>query len=304
MKLIFAGTPQNAALALEKLSKNHEIALVITREDAAVGRSRNFAPSAVAKMAAELGLEVHKTNRFGEKTIQVIAEAKAELAIVVAFGAMIPEQAMAIIPWWNIHFSLLPMWRGASPLQQSMIHDKGIGITIFKIEAGLDTGPVISKRVMSFEPTENAGSALERFTIESIELLKDALIQNPQPISQTGEASSAPKITRADARLNFNQTSLEIDRRVRAFNPEPIAWTEQSGNQIRIHKGATIGNVDWSSLDGAQQKCGDVVQINGRVIVCCGNGTRYELHEVQPAGKKVMKAGDWFRGIRGEVHFD
>lgn len=302
-KLIFAGTPQNAADALSILAAKHEIVLVITREDAIVGRSKELQQSAVAKTASHLGIPIHKTNRFDSQTLRRVAEAEAEIAVVIAFGAMIPEAARSKLPWWNIHFSLLPKWRGASPLQQSMIHDDGVGVSVFEIDRGLDTGPIIGQRALVIEPRETYGQALNRFTIEGMNLLLKCLEDLPEPRVQQGEVSVAPKISRADAKLDFSLNATTVERIVRAFNPEPVAWAEYGDLQLRILSGLSIGNIDWSSLDGSDFAPGLVLVEADRVLVCCGEGTRYELLEVQPSGKKIMKAIDWARGLRTEVRF-
>lgn len=302
-KLIFAGTPQNAADALSILAAKHEIVLVITREDAIVGRSKELQQSAVAKTASHLGIPIHKTNRFDSQTLQRVAEAEAELAVVIAFGAMIPEAARSKLPWWNVHFSLLPKWRGASPLQQSMIHDDGVGVSVFEIDRGLDTGPIIGQRALVIEPRETYGQALNRFTIEGMNLLLKCLEDLSEPRAQQGEVSFAPKISRADAKLDFSLNAVDVERIVRAFNPEPVAWAEYGDLQLRILSGLSIGNIDWSSLDGSDFTPGLVLVEADRVLVCCGEGTRYELLEVQPSGKRIMKAIDWARGLRTEVRF-
>ncbi|MFM1779439.1 MAG: hypothetical protein RIS51_584 [Actinomycetota bacterium] len=303
MKLIFAGTPANAALALKLLSREHEIVLVITREDAVVGRRRELQPSEVAQEAARLDLKVLKVNKFDEAVLKEIRAAQADRAIVIAYGALIPSAALELVSWWNIHFSLLPKWRGASPLQQSMIHNDGIGVTLFEIDAGLDTGPILAQKELKIPDDESYTSALERFTIEGVELAKQALKNSPTPSSQTGDATYAPKISRMDARLKFQDTADVIARKVRAMNPEPIAWTEYQGIQLRIISGRAIGSVDWSQIDGDNLDIGQVVVSNQRVLVSCGQGTRFELLQVQPAGKKPMSSLDWARGLREEVRF-
>jgi len=141
MKIVFAGTPENAALALELVSKTHEVVLVITRPDAEVGRKRILTPSPVATKAMELGLPVLKANRVNEEELARIKDAKAKLALVVAFGSLIPQSALNALPWWNIHFSLLPKWRGASPLQQS-IRSGGVGAGVTLFERRLFLQPV------------------------------------------------------------------------------------------------------------------------------------------------------------------
>jgi methionyl-tRNA formyltransferase len=302
MRLIFAGTPAIAAQALEHLSRFHEVALVITREDAPVGRKKVMTPSPVAQTATELKIPVVKTSKVAEVLDQVVA-AHAELAIVVAFGALIPKAALSALPWWNIHYSLLPSWRGATPLQHSMIFNEGIGISIFELEQGLDTGPILAAKPMEFLPQETSAEALVRFTSEASELLLQTLSERPSAIRQTGKVSLAPKITRAEARVDFALTADEIASRINALNPEPAAWAELEGNPVRLLRAKSLGGVDWRSLDSRGEP-GLLWLEEGRVLLGCGKGTRLELIEIQPAGKTTMAAIDFMRGQAGSVKLD
>ena len=155
MKLIFAGTPDNAALGLELISASHEVVLVITREDAEVGRKRILTPSPVAAKAAELGLPIHKSNRIREQDIAAIKASGADLALVIAYGSLIPEEGLKVLPWWNIHFSLLPLWRGASPLQQSILSG-GTGAGVGSDRA-VAAGSNIEPRISSYCPCIRSG---------------------------------------------------------------------------------------------------------------------------------------------------
>lgn len=302
MRLIFAGTPTIAAQALRQLSQRHEISLVITREDAPVGRKRVVTPSAVALAAAELGLETLKTSRIGD-ALEKINSVDADLAIVVAYGALIPKPALDLLPWWNLHFSLLPAWRGATPLQHSMIHDQGAGITIFKLEEGLDTGPVISARAMEFLPQETAGEALIRFTAVGSRLLLEAIESQPEPKQQTGEVSIAPKIIRAQAKIDFNEPGDDLARKINALNPEPAAWALMNGQPVKLLRAKALGTVDWRAIDN-QGEPGSLWLSENRVLLGCGQGTRLELLEIQPAGKKPMSARDFLRGQTPGVVLD
>ncbi len=305
MKLIFAGTPDIAATAMRELAREHEIVLAITREDAPVGRKRVLTPSPVAMVAAELGIEVLKRNRITESDLTALKQSGAELAIVIAYGALIPKVALDLMPWWNLHFSLLPKWRGAAPLQFSIMNlGDGAGISLFELEEGLDTGPLIASRPMSIDPTKTYGEHLESFTASGINLILDALESKPSPCAQVGEPTLAPKIDRAFAKLDFTKTAQLVSAKVMALNPEPVAFCYLQGEPFRVLRAISLGSTNWAQLDQLTPKPGRVLQNGGRVFAECGDGTRIELIEVQPAGKKAMAAGDWYRGLNKEVVLD
>jgi methionyl-tRNA formyltransferase len=247
MKIIFAGTPENSAVALELVSKSHEVVLVITRPDAEIGRKRILTPSPVATKAMELGLPVLKANRINEEELAKISDAEAELALVVAFGSLIPQAALSALPWWNIHFSVLPKWRGASPLQQSILSGGiGAGVTLFELDAGMDTGPIIAFQEISPGENETTAAALERFTVAGVNLFQQHAGEATVPTAQTGDATFAPKLNRSTARLNLSDNALSIHRAVMAFNPEPMAWCELDGNPIRILETRSLGASNWA----------------------------------------------------------
>jgi len=293
MRLIFAGTPGVAAATLERLAAEHEVALVITRPDASVGRSSALMASPVAQVAQRLGLSVLKTNRLGAHELEAVTAARAELGIVVAFGALIKQPVLGALPWWNLHFSMLPKWRGASPLQHSILAGgEGAGITIFQLDEGLDTGPVISSASMSINDY-SAGEALEIFGVAGQELLLAAISQMPAASEQQGEPSYAPKISRADAKLDFASPAIELQRQVRAYNPEPMAWATHLGQPLRV--------LSASALEEPSPLApGKLGLIDGAVAVGCGDGSALVLETVQPAGKRAMSALDWHRGSRGD----
>ena len=299
MKIIFAGTPENSALALDLVSKTHEVVLVITRPDAEVGRKRILTPSPVARMAKELGLPVMKTNRIREEELAKIKAAGVELALVVAFGSLVPQAALDELPWWNIHFSLLPKWRGASPLQQSILSGGiGAGVTLFELDAGMDTGPIISSQQIPLRENETTAEALERFTIAGVNLFQQQAGKKKVATPQTGEATFAPKLNRTSARLDLSENALSVHRAVMAFNPEPIAWCELDGNPIRILETRSLGSSTWteSPIKGRVSKSSE------KILLECLDGSRLELVTVQPSGKQAMAAADWFRGLSEVVH--
>jgi len=302
MRLIFAGTPEVASRALELIADKHEVTLVLTRPDAPTGRKRITTPSPVASKAEQLGLNVHKTNKIDEEALNAIRQSNADKAVIVAYGAMIPQAALSALPWWNLHFSVLPEWRGATPLQHSMMHDTGIGISVFEIDSGLDTGPLISQLPLSFLENETAGEALIRFTEEGSNLLIRSLEENPQPMIQEGSSSLAPKITRLDAKINFEENAADLIRFIRAANPEPMAWAIQNGEPIRIiFASATTSSLDSGKLRGV----GEIYKSDdNEIVVQCGDKSSLRLELVQPAGKRETVATDWWNGLKGTAKFD
>ena len=302
MRLIFAGTPEVASRALELIADKHEVTLVLTRPDAPIGRKRITTPSPVASKAEQLGLNVHKTNKIDEEALNAIRQSNADKAVIVAYGAMIPQAALSALPWWNLHFSVLPEWRGATPLQHSMMHDTGIGISVFEIDSGLDTGPLISQLPLSFLENETAGEALIRFTEEGSNLLIRSLEENHQPMIQEGSSSLAPKITRLDAKINFEENAADLIRFIRAANPEPMAWAIQNGEPIRIiFASATTSSLDSGKLCGV----GEIYKSDdNEIMVQCGDKSSLRLELVQPAGKRETVATDWWNGLKGTAKFD
>ncbi len=302
MKLIFAGTPDIAADALRELALQHEVVLAITREDAPVGRKRVVTPSPVAVVAQQQGIKVLKRNRLTEEDLPAIRNSGAELAIVIAYGALIPGPALDLVPWWNLHFSLLPKWRGAAPLQYSIMHlGEGAGITLFELEAGLDTGPIIASQSMQIDPAKTYGEHLDIFASAGLKLIENSIREMPVARVQSGEPSLAPKLDRVVAKLDFSQPSQLVSAKIMALNPEPVAFGLLDGEPFRILRANSLGSTNWAELDGLTPRPGRVIQSSNRVLVECGGGSRIELQIVQPAGKKAMAAGDWFRGLNKEV---
>jgi methionyl-tRNA formyltransferase len=293
MKIIFAGTPENAALGLELVSVSHEVVLVVTREDAEVGRKRILTPSPVAAKAVELGLPVLKANRIREQELEVIKAAGADLALVIAYGSLIPEAGLEVLSWWNIHFSLLPLWRGASPLQQSILSGGiGAGVTLFELDPGMDTGPIIGQQEIALGESETTGDALPRFTRVGVNMFTQFAGKEATALPQIGQATLAPKITRAMAKLDLNKSAQQIHQAVMAFNPEPMAWCELDGNPIRILETKAVG-----TAVGAVASVGRVAKVGEKVLLECAAGSQLELIKVHPSGKQVMPASDWFRGL-------
>ncbi len=299
MNLIFAGTPAVAARILRELAKEHNVVLTITRPDALVGRRKELAPSEVAIAATELGIPLLKTDRIGPSELQVIKSAQAKVAIVVAFGSLIPTSALKVLPWWNLHFSLLPLWRGASPLQMSLISQTGQGVTLFEIDEGLDTGPILASSAMDLPSDVPAGELFDELADVGINLIQQSLLELPIPKPQHGQSTHAPKLNRSFAKISFSDSASQVQRKVYALNPEPMAWCVTSKGDLRILACKGLGEVDWDSLNAQALPVGQLEVSGNRILVVCGGGSRLELLTVQPAGRKPMSASDWFRGYGG-----
>lgn len=308
MKIIFAGTTSNAAEILAYLFEQgrHEIVAVLSREDAPVGRKQVMTASAVSQFAASKQLPLIKANRIDDAILRRLEAFKADLGFVVAYGALLNQQTLDLPKhgWINIHFSLLPTWRGAAPVQRAlMAGDTETGVTIFQLEIGMDTGPVFSQIATTIEPGENADDLLNRLTKLSITMLDETLAniehQTAKPSAQIGTATIAKKLGRQDAQIDWHKAADSIECLVRGANPEPMAFTTLSGNSFRVISARSHKQLDVMN----ELVVGSVIGFENRVFVKCGTGA-LELIQVQPASKNVMKAADWFRGVSNQVTFE
>jgi methionyl-tRNA formyltransferase len=303
VRLVFAGTPEVALPSLEALaSSSHELVAVVTRPDAPSGRGRSLVASPVRQRAAELGLEVLTPRRPGEPEFQErLRELAPDACPVVAYGGLIPPAALAIPRhgWVNLHFSLLPAWRGAAPVQRAiMAGDEVTGATTFLIEEGLDTGPTYGVMTETIRPTDTAGELLDRLAEAGAGLLLATMdgIENGDleavPQSPDG-VSSAPKISVEDARIRWGTPALAVDRQVRGCTPAPGAWTTFRRERLKVHpvEVATVAPVVAP---------GELVVTKREVLVGTATGP-VRLGTVQPHGKKPMGAADWARGVRIET---
>ncbi|WP_406056543.1 methionyl-tRNA formyltransferase [Streptomyces sp. NBC_01077] len=301
MKLVFAGTPEVAVPALDALlaSGRHEVAAVVTRPDAPAGRGRRLVASPVAQRAEEAGIEVLKPTRpRDEDFLARLREIAPDCCPVVAYGALLPKVALDIPArgWVNLHFSLLPAWRGAAPVQHSlMAGDQVTGASTFLIEEGLDSGPVYGVVTEDIRPTDTSGDLLTRLAFAGAGLLaatmdgiEDGTLKAvPQPIEGL---TLAPKIQVEDAQVDFAAPALRVDRVVRGCTPAPGAWTLFRGERLKLIQVAPLP--DRTDLAPGQLAA-------GKNNVYAGTGSyAVELLWVQPQGKKPMKAADWARGVR------
>jgi methionyl-tRNA formyltransferase len=302
MRLVFAGTPALAAVSLDALlTSRHEVAAVVTRPDAPSGRGRQVAASPVAQRAEAAGLEVLKPAKPRDPDfLDRLRQIAPDCCPVTAYGALIPQRALDIPGqgWVNLHFSLLPAWRGAAPVQHAILHgDDVTGATTFRMVAELDAGPVFGMVTEQIKPSDTAGDLLGRLAASGAELLvatmdgieSGALEAHPQP--QDG-VSLAPKITPEHARVRWSDPALAVSRLVRACTPAPGAWTELNGARIKLWPFAETAD-DEQVTAGP----GELQVLGARVLV--GTGTwPVQLGDVQPDGKRRMPAADWLRGLR------
>lgn len=308
MRIIFAGTPQNAALTLEALvAAGQNIVAVLTREDAPVGRKRVLTASPVASVAQANGLPVIKANRITPEVNDLLSAFDSDLGIAVAYGAIFKSETLELPKqgWLNIHYSLLPAWRGAAPVQHSILSgDSDTGVSIFKLDEGMDTGPLLSVIPTQIEPGENAGELLGRLThigisgiLEILPAVEAGIAK--QTVQSRDGISIATKLTRSDAQINWQNKARAIELQVRAMNPEPMAWAQHDDTAIRIVEASAIGAIQPAAIEFESTAQVGQVQIEGdRVFVLCGEQTALELKIVQPAGKNQMDASAWARGLK------
>lgn len=301
MRLLFAGTPAVALPALDALlASRHEVVAVLTRPDARAGRGRTLTPSPVKERALEAGLEVLTPATLRDPEVQArIAALDVDAAPVVAYGNLVPP-AVLDVPrhgWVNLHFSLLPAWRGAAPVQHAIIAgDEVTGATTFRLEAGLDTGPVLGTLTETVRPLDTSGDLLGRLAhagagllVSTLDALEDGILSAvPQPAEGV---SLAPRLLTQDARVRWEHPAMAVDRRVRGCTPAPGAWTTLPDG-ARLGLGPVRLAPEVTDLAPGELRA-------GRAEVLVGTGTHaVRLVEVRPAGKRAMAATDWARGAR------
>jgi methionyl-tRNA formyltransferase len=260
-------------------------------------------PSAVAEVAAELGIPTIKANRVDDSVRAEIQATGADLGVIVAFGALLDQEALDALPkgWINLHYSLLPHYRGAAPVQRAILEGATeTGVTLFKIDEGLDTGAVVASLPVDIGPNETSDDLLGRLSLLGATLISEflpALYAGFAELKdQTGIASYASKLTRQDGFLSFRESNDQTYNRFRAVTSEPGAWAHCDGQIFKLLD-LRFGSRDLNATPGTVQL------IDGKVFVQCSNGS-VEIVRLQPAGKMPMTAKDWFRGLRSEVRFE
>lgn len=299
MRLLFAGTPTAAVPSLEALiASRHEVVAVLTRPDARVGRGRTLSPSPVKARALEAGIDVLTPASLRDDDIAAqIAALQVDVAPVVAYGALVPP-ALLDVPrhgWVNLHFSVLPAWRGAAPVQRAILAgDEVTGATTFRIEKGLDTGPVFGTLTETIRPRDTSGDLLGRLSevgagllVRTLDALEDGILS---PVEQPDDGvSHAAKLEPEDARVRWAHPAYAVDRRIRACTPAPGAWTT-TPDGVRLGLGP-VTTSDEALAPGELRV--------GRKEVLVGTATQaVRLGQVTPAGKRPMDAADWARGAR------
>jgi methionyl-tRNA formyltransferase len=301
VRLVFAGTPAVAVPTLRALldSARHEVVAVVTRPDRPAGRGRRVAESPVKALAASAGVEVLTPDRPSDADFVARLRALApDCCPVVAYGALVPRAALDVPlhGWVNLHFSLLPAWRGAAPVQHAILHgDEITGATTFRLEEGLDTGPVFGVVTTEIAARETAGGVLERLSLDGAGLMlatldgiaDGSLVPVPQPADGV---SLAPKLTVDDARVDWSTPALRVDRLVRACTPSPGAWTTFRGRRVKL--GPVTPVPDEPALAP-----GELDVRRDRVLVGTASGP-VALGDVAPEGRRPMTAVDWTRGVR------
>ncbi|EAP99292.1 methionyl-tRNA formyltransferase [Janibacter sp. HTCC2649] len=308
MRLVFAGTPETAVPALEALlASPHEVVAVLTRPDARAGRGRTLHPSPVKALAVERGIEVltpvsPRDPEFQERLREIAPDA----CPVVAYGALLPPDVLDIPVhgWINLHFSVLPAWRGAAPVQRAiMAGDEATGATTFVIEAGLDTGPVLGLMTETIRPDDTSGVLLDRLAHAGAGLLvatMDGLESGdlhavPQPAEGV---SHAAKLTTADAEITWTTPAYAVSRHVRGCTPAPGAWTTFRGERLGIGPFVVAGADALEARESSEPLSPGEVHVTKKAVHVGTASGVVTLGEVRPQGKKPMAAADWARGVR------
>jgi methionyl-tRNA formyltransferase len=304
LKLGFAGTPDFAVPALEMLAERHRIAAVFTQPDRPAGRGQALHLSPVKRRALELRLPVHQPASFKTPAaLDLLRAAQVDVLVVVAYGLILPAAALGLAErgCFNIHASLLPRWRGAAPIQRALLAGDPItGVTIMRMEAGLDTGPKLLSRFIPIDARDNAQSLHDKLASLGAQLIGEALqalllgslAEIPQP---SVGVTYAAKIDKAEALIHWDRHAEEISRQVRAFNPWPMAQTHLQGEQLRIWDAEAL---DSPALGGARMPPGSVLTATPEGIdVVCGTGV-LRILKLQLAGRRALPAGEFVHGRR------
>ena len=304
MKLAFAGTPEFAAIVLDELIESeHTVDAVLTRPDARAGRGRRMTQSAVKRRAADSGIEIHQPSTLrGSRADAMLTALVPDVLVVAAYGLLLPPSILAIprLGCVNVHASLLPRWRGAAPTAHAILAgDRETGVSIMQMDAGLDTGPVLSSRICAIADDDTAGSLASRLATLGAAALVDTLSAlehgsvTPEP-QDTSRATTAPKLSKTQAVIDWSRPAVEIERSIRAFDPWPVAHAYRDGEDgpaFRIWRAALTRGY-------AARRPGTVLQCDEGGLVVATACDAVCISEIQPAGARRMSAAEFARGHR------
>lgn len=298
MRLVFAGTPAAAVPTLRRLAAEHDVAAVVTRPDAPLGRRRVLTPSPVAAAAAELGIPTIKAARLDDTATAEITALDVELGVIVAYGGLVREPLLSApdAGWINLHFSLLPQWRGAAPVQRALIAgDRRLGASVFQLVPQLDAGDVFGAREYEVPPLATADEALgilaEKGAALTAQVVAAIADGSAVAVAQTGEPTLAAKLGFADGRLDWNEPATRVFARFRGVTPEPGAHTLFHGQTLKIHA------AEPAPEDAPTLAPGEVAATKSGLLIGTADNPLL-VTRVQPAGKPAMNAADWWRGQR------
>lgn len=297
MRLVFAGTPAAAVPTLRRLAAEHDVVGVVTRPDAPLGRKRVLTPSPVAQAAVELGIPVIAAARLDAEATERILALEPELGVIVAYGGLVREPLLSgpRKGWINLHFSILPAWRGAAPVQRALIAgDPVLGASVFQLVAELDAGDVFASREITLPEGATADVALAALAEDGAALTAEVVAGiadgSARAVAQTGEATFAPKLTLEDGALDWSLPVDSVFARFRGVTPEPGAHTTVGGQRVKILEAAP-------AADTAPLAPGEIGATKTSVLIGTAS-TPLAVTRVQPAGKGAMNAADWWRGQR------
>ncbi len=296
MRIGVAATPAIAIPTLEWLRDSaHELALVITRPDQPSGRGREVHASAVGQWAEQNNVPVIKPSAPSDMAASLT---DVDIVITIAYGVLLPIEIITLPKhgFINLHFSLLPHWRGAAPVPRSILNGDALsGVTVFALDAGMDTGPIYIQREIPIGPDQNTGDVLATMALhgpdviaQTLEMISRGIVPTPQP--QDG-FTLAPKISKLEAQISWGNPSFLVDRHIRAFTPEPGAWTIWRGEKMTISSAAVV-DISFNA------PAGTIVIVDGSVFVACANQGAVKLEKVTPSGKREMPARAWINGAR------
>jgi methionyl-tRNA formyltransferase len=303
MRIVFAGTPNAAVPTLHALAAGkHDVVAVVTRPDAPLGRKRVLTPSPVAQAAEQLGLPVLKTARLDEDATETILAARPDLGVIVAYGALVREPLLSAPThgWVNLHFSLLPAWRGAAPVQRAVIAgDELTGAAVFRLVPELDAGDVYDRFERAIGPDETAGELMDALAVDGAALVArvvDAISDGTAvAVPQQGTPTLAPKLGIEDARLDLTQDARAVHARLRGVTPEPGAFITVDGARVKVLAAAR---------SAAEPLAPGALRLSGAHAYLGTATSPLELISVQPAGKRPMAAADWLRGMPAGIRAD